>query len=253
MVPPSSDRIARVPPYSRTQPALTRTGLSPALARLSRRFRLSRSRHWPGPLSLATTNGVSVDVLSSGYVRCFSSPGLPPQPMNSVADPPRSGGCPIRIFPDQSLLAAPRNFSQRATSFIASQCQGIHQMPFRRLIVAVPCRDKHTPHKSGALLSNSRSAHQTPTTNEPQAHRARRPTRQTLHLSTMSKNQLSCFPKRRTPNPVEPAGVEPPQAVRSARSSPPFWWSRPGSNRRPPACKAGALPAELRPHKLLRR
>lgn len=27
-----------------------------------------------------------------------------------------------------------------------------------------------------------------------------------------------------------------------------FWWSRTGSNRRPPACKAGALPAELRPH-----
>jgi hypothetical protein len=25
------------------------------------------------------------------------------------------------------------------------------------------------------------------------------------------------------------------------------WWSRTGSNRRPPACKAGALPAELRP------
>ena len=25
------------------------------------------------------------------------------------------------------------------------------------------------------------------------------------------------------------------------------WWSLPGSNRRPPACKAGALPAELRP------
>jgi hypothetical protein len=24
-------------------------------------------------------------------------------------------------------------------------------------------------------------------------------------------------------------------------------WRRPGSNRRPPACKAGALPAELRP------
>ena len=25
------------------------------------------------------------------------------------------------------------------------------------------------------------------------------------------------------------------------------WWSRPGSNRQPPACKAGALPTELRP------
>ena len=26
------------------------------------------------------------------------------------------------------------------------------------------------------------------------------------------------------------------------------WWSQSGSNRRPPACKAGALPAELWPH-----
>ena len=45
-----------------------RTGLSPAVARLSRRFRLCRSNHWPGPRSLATTSGVSVDVLSSGYL-----------------------------------------------------------------------------------------------------------------------------------------------------------------------------------------
>ena len=28
-----------------------------------------------------------------------------------------------------------------------------------------------------------------------------------------------------------------------------LWWRRTGSNRRPPACKAGALPAELRPRK----
>ena len=31
------------------------------------------------------------------------------------------------------MLASPPGFSQRATSFIASQCQGIHQMPFLRL------------------------------------------------------------------------------------------------------------------------
>ena len=43
-------------------------------------------------------------------------------------------GCPIRKFPDQSLFATPRNLSQRTTSFIASQCQGIHQMPLRRSI-----------------------------------------------------------------------------------------------------------------------
>ena len=47
--------------------ALTRTGLSPATARLSRRFRFAQIGHWPGPRSLATTSGVSVDFLSSGY------------------------------------------------------------------------------------------------------------------------------------------------------------------------------------------
>ena len=68
MVPPISDRISRVPPYSRTIDCITRTGLSPTMALLSRRFRLSLNRHWPGPGSLATTSGVSVDVLSYGYL-----------------------------------------------------------------------------------------------------------------------------------------------------------------------------------------
>ena len=142
MVPPCSDRIARVPPYSRTMKRATRTGLSPATARLSRRFRFSLHGHWPGPRSLATTNGVSVDVLSSGYGRCFSSPGSPRMPMDSACDTAYAAGCPIRISSDQSSLATPRSFSQRATSFIASQCQGIHQMPLRRLIAVIPCRDK---------------------------------------------------------------------------------------------------------------
>ena len=38
------------------------------MARLSRRFRFPLIGHWPGPRSLVTTNGVSVDVLSSGYL-----------------------------------------------------------------------------------------------------------------------------------------------------------------------------------------
>jgi hypothetical protein len=38
------------------------------MARLSRRFWFLTFGHWPGPRSLATTNGVSVDVLSSGYL-----------------------------------------------------------------------------------------------------------------------------------------------------------------------------------------
>ena len=39
-------------------------------------------------------------------------------------------GYPIRKSTDQSLLTAPRGLSQPATSFFASECQGIHQMPF---------------------------------------------------------------------------------------------------------------------------
>ena len=50
-------------------------------------------------------------------------------------------GCPIRRSSDQSLLAAPRGFSQRATSFIASWRQGIHQMP---LLSSAPTSDNHT-------------------------------------------------------------------------------------------------------------
>ena len=43
-------------------------------------------------------------------------------------------GFPIRKCPDQSLFAAPRTLSQRTTSFIASQRQGIHRMLLRHLI-----------------------------------------------------------------------------------------------------------------------
>ena len=46
-------------------------------------------------------------------------------------------GFPIRKSTDQSLFAAPHSLSQRTTSFIACACQGIHQMPFRHLIVLI--------------------------------------------------------------------------------------------------------------------
>ena len=68
MVYPCSDRISRVPPYSRTYELSTGTGLSPTMANISMLFPFLLTGHWPGPRSLATTNGVSVDVLSSGYL-----------------------------------------------------------------------------------------------------------------------------------------------------------------------------------------
>ena len=55
--------------------------------------------------------------------------------MNSAEHDPKGPGFPIRKSTDQSLLAAPRGFSQRATSFIASVRLGIHQMLLRHLIL----------------------------------------------------------------------------------------------------------------------
>ena len=53
--------------------------------------------------------------------------------MYSDEDTPCGVGCPIRRSRDHRSLASPPGFSQRATSFIASQCQGIHQMPLLAL------------------------------------------------------------------------------------------------------------------------
>ena len=55
------------PALLKDQSVFTRTGLSPAMADLSRSFDFMSRQHWPGPGSLATTTGVSVDVLSYGY------------------------------------------------------------------------------------------------------------------------------------------------------------------------------------------
>ena len=46
-------------------------------------------------------------------------------------------GFPIRKSLDQSPFAAPQGLSQRTTSFIASQHQGIHQIPLRHLIALI--------------------------------------------------------------------------------------------------------------------
>src|SRR4051794_8319600 len=54
------------------------------------------------------------------------------------------GGFPIRKSSDQSLFAAPQGLSQRTTSFIASQRQGIHRMLLLHLITLMI--DVRLPH-----------------------------------------------------------------------------------------------------------
>ncbi len=118
---------------------------------LSRHFCLLTLYHWADPRSLATTSGISVDFFSSGYWDvslprvCFIflciQKIIPfiktcyyfPLPKKQKTKTSLKVGFPIRKFPDQRLLTPNRNLSQPATSFIASDCQGIHQMPFKTL------------------------------------------------------------------------------------------------------------------------
>ena len=65
--------------------------------------------------------------------------------MDSPADDPKGPGFPIRKSTDQRVLAPPRGLSQRATSFIASVRQGIHQMPLKRLIQRNPVTSRNKP------------------------------------------------------------------------------------------------------------
>ena len=72
-------------------------------------------------------------------------------------------GFPIRTSTDQSFFAAPHGFSQRSTSFIASQRQGIHRTPLRHLIALII--NAHSPRQvtpqtpaSPVLPGNERSS-----------------------------------------------------------------------------------------------
>ena len=147
----------------------TRTGLSPTMAGHSMPFRLNHTGHWPGPRSLATTSGVSVDVLSSGYLD-VAVPRVRLADLWIQSAITLRWGFPIRKSTDQRVLAPPRGLSQRATSFIASQCQGIHQMPLRRLIAGpgtskprtrLARRDK--PRNATTLFEDTQCARHTPT------------------------------------------------------------------------------------------
>ena len=129
MVPLYSSKITRVPLYSRKLISVTSKGLSPAVVSLSRLFKLTYQFCWPIPLSLATTNGVSIDFFSSGYldVSVLQVHSLYLCIQYKVTH--EVLGYPIRKFSDQSLHTAPRNLSQYTTSFIVLQCQGIRQSP----------------------------------------------------------------------------------------------------------------------------
>ena len=145
-----------------------------------------------------------------------------------------AAGCPIRIPPDQSPLAAPRGLSQRAASFIASRRLGIHRVPFSR-----------SPRPGGraagdGLRAPSRSP-RTTTNGTRQAPRASprpvRATRHTLHYCccrTRAQGLRARTSSRRRTIEKSAPRRRPAGAARR-------WWARADSNGRPRAYQARAL------------
>ena len=191
--------------------------------------------------------------------------------MDSGEDTAEAVGCPIRKFTDQCLLAAPRDLSQRATSFIASQCQGIHQMPFRRLISTPTKTLSATRRNKPAREPANRAGCFRRSMLLPASHRLvgfgpaeERPRSLALHLhlsmipplhharglgqQDRARSARSCSRFRVVvpSNGPRNRAVDPPPSTPSCE-----WWRQTGSNRRPPACKAGALPTELCPRSAL--
>jgi hypothetical protein len=180
---------------------------------------------------------------------------------------------------DQSLFAAPHGFSQRTTSFIASQRQGIHQMPLRRLIALISqCPDNpdttHERSRCAPVLScqvkitgiGKTSCKDLPlhpfhqiregVRSGPPRHVPRRRANCTRPAPwhgksnpffTMSKI-MSASPRTAGKSCLVSMGCRPIECRMHSKAWPGAeWWSQTGSNRRPPACKAGALPTELWP------
>ncbi len=138
--PPSFRRDSSCPAVLRIHQGgneVSTTGLLPSLTGLSRPLRLPRSfvtPHWCPTTPEGKPSGLGCSRFARRYsgnrccflflrvLRCFSSPGCLPYPMDSGKDaaPLRAAGFPIRKSPDQRLRTAPRSFSELVPSFIGS-------------------------------------------------------------------------------------------------------------------------------------
>src|SRR4030095_1682091 len=157
-------------------------------------------------------------------------------------------GFPIRKSAGRRLLTPHRSLSQRATSFIACVCQGIHQLP-------LPHARESTP-PSTILLALHRSRSIGGLVLIQIRPTARGDGSAQLDNQLICECRSNCFdrqPRHRfldTIHNVKDGGEHPPPANRriSCLHSWKKWWSQSGSKRRPQACKASALPTELWPH-----
>ena len=142
MVPPASHKVSRVSWYSGSCPPLINFAygiftLSDQISQncsaidsstlCSPQPRGARTTVWALSISLAATLEIEVSFFSSGYLDV----SVPPVPFHTLwigvwILEVCSSGFPHSDISDQWIFAPPRSFSQLITSFIGSQCQGIH-------------------------------------------------------------------------------------------------------------------------------
>jgi hypothetical protein len=116
-------------------------------------------------------------------------------------------------------------------------------MPTARQQFEPPSRKKTPPRLDRLLLKTSLLQTHPRTSRSSYAHRLKR-----LPLRRTRAGNRMCFLFTMSMNPPAIAG----ETARrpDERRGIAVWWSQTGSNRRPPACKAGALPAELWPRQM---
>ncbi len=215
MVLADSGRIARVPPYLGAplgpDPVST-TGLSPSVARLSRRLvyrvRVLNAVPQPRPSFLGRFGlfrfrspllAESIFFLLLEVLRCLPAVGFP-----------------IRTSPDQSLVSgSPKLIA--ATRVLLRLLSPRHPSCALSSLVTVSSRSRFLPGAKASSETKVQPGRSLAVVN-----------RRGAPVTLLPSTSLSCA-----------------YAVVKDRKS--TWWSRSGSNRRLPACKAGALPTELRP------
>jgi hypothetical protein len=184
-------------------------------------------------------------------------------------------GFPIRKCPDQSLFAAPRTLSQRTTSFIASQRQGIHRIPLRHLIVLMnnarpfpSLGSDRSPYLGDTNLVETaanivrKTSFCLPNTSGCPSGQARQlcsaralggviraPNMFSLYdVKYFSQSGTRAVHTDVLQNQTRKLLQDDLMTTGASSDRSTTWWSQTGSNRRPHACKARALPTELWPH-----
>ena len=213
---------------------------------------------WPLSISLATTLEISVDFFSSPYLDVSVQAVSLIYLFDSAYDTWTwlHVDCSIRKSADQSVLTTPRSLSQLITSFFGSQCQGIRPALFLALPF-VSCSEFSWIVNSILVvfypiiifiivLTRSILICITFTLFDFQASFCsweQISINNSLFTEIYFQFWWAQMDSNHRPHAYQACAL-------TTWAMRPLWWRWGGSNSWPPACKAGALPAELHPHAL---